>query len=205
MRRVRERVLAKGFTAQQLESAIDEYAMIDVSQPGIAIAGESILICCHRSGKLQSKGPGWSSSRLAKMTKTWVTRTFDRRNLEVMIMVFGVSCMHGHGVRRRSKRKEEAALRHSVSPDHWMKYICQSTPEPSRRPLRMHDQASWHDRQCLSHVNAAEIVVIGSFCCGSRKDRRLRNPSTSAFLPSTLDFTACSLTPSRPSPVRIAS
>ncbi|KXT00074.1 hypothetical protein AC578_5801 [Pseudocercospora eumusae] len=32
MRRVRERVLAKGFTAQQLETAIDEYAMIDIWQ-----------------------------------------------------------------------------------------------------------------------------------------------------------------------------
>ncbi|KXS99941.1 hypothetical protein AC579_6232 [Pseudocercospora musae] len=32
MRRVRERVLAKGFTAQQLEAAIDEYATIDIWQ-----------------------------------------------------------------------------------------------------------------------------------------------------------------------------
>ncbi|KAK4615400.1 DNA replication licensing factor mcm7 [Fulvia fulva] len=32
MRRVRERVLAKGFTAQQLEAAVDEYASIDVWQ-----------------------------------------------------------------------------------------------------------------------------------------------------------------------------
>ncbi|EME80319.1 uncharacterized protein MYCFIDRAFT_56719 [Pseudocercospora fijiensis CIRAD86] len=32
MRRVRERVLAKGFTAQQLETAIDEYATIDIWQ-----------------------------------------------------------------------------------------------------------------------------------------------------------------------------
>jgi DNA replication licensing factor MCM7 len=31
MRRVRERVLAKGFTAQQLESCLDEYAELDVS------------------------------------------------------------------------------------------------------------------------------------------------------------------------------
>lgn len=35
MRRVRERVLAKGFTAQQLESALDEYASIDVSVKNI--------------------------------------------------------------------------------------------------------------------------------------------------------------------------
>ena len=33
MRRVRERVLAKGFTVQQLEAALDEYASIDVSRP----------------------------------------------------------------------------------------------------------------------------------------------------------------------------
>ncbi|KAK4499845.1 hypothetical protein PRZ48_008031 [Zasmidium cellare] len=32
MRRVRERVLAKGFTAQQLESALDEYSSIDIWQ-----------------------------------------------------------------------------------------------------------------------------------------------------------------------------
>ena len=31
MRRVRERVLAKGFTAQQLEACLDEYAQLDVS------------------------------------------------------------------------------------------------------------------------------------------------------------------------------
>ena len=31
MRRVRERVLAKGFTVQQLEACLDEYATIDVS------------------------------------------------------------------------------------------------------------------------------------------------------------------------------
>jgi len=31
LRRVRERVLAKGFTVQQLESCLDEYAAIDVS------------------------------------------------------------------------------------------------------------------------------------------------------------------------------
>ena len=31
LRRVRERVLAKGFTIQQLESCIDEYADLDVS------------------------------------------------------------------------------------------------------------------------------------------------------------------------------
>jgi DNA replication licensing factor MCM7 len=31
MRRVRERVLAKGFTAQQLEACLNEYADLDVS------------------------------------------------------------------------------------------------------------------------------------------------------------------------------
>jgi hypothetical protein len=33
LRRVRERVLAKGFTVQQLEATLEEYASIDVSFP----------------------------------------------------------------------------------------------------------------------------------------------------------------------------
>lgn len=43
MRRVRERVLAKGFTAQQLESCLDEYASLDVSRVCCALIRKKVL------------------------------------------------------------------------------------------------------------------------------------------------------------------
>jgi len=75
MRRVRERVLAKGFTTQQLEACLNEYADLDVSSwysPGFI---SRILTLVHRSGRQPRKGHDWSSSRL--MTLIWMTMTFD--------------------------------------------------------------------------------------------------------------------------------
>lgn len=62
LRRVRERVLAKGFTADQFEEAVDEYAMLDVRNSffplifGVArvLANEMI-----RFGKLLVRAQGW--------------------------------------------------------------------------------------------------------------------------------------------------
>jgi DNA replication licensing factor MCM7 len=71
LRRVRERVLAKGFTADQFEQAIDEYSMLDVSAlPSSAIAS---TLTFHRSGKQPEKAHGSCSSRLATRIKTWTT------------------------------------------------------------------------------------------------------------------------------------
>jgi DNA replication licensing factor MCM7 len=71
LRRVRERVLAKGFTADQFEQAIDEYSMLDVSAL-ISTLSESNLTL-HRSGKQLEKAHDSSSSKLATRTKTWTT------------------------------------------------------------------------------------------------------------------------------------
>lgn len=51
MRRVRERVLAKGFTVQQLEACIEEYSEIDVSLTANLASKEETLIFVNRSGK----------------------------------------------------------------------------------------------------------------------------------------------------------
>ncbi|EMC91405.1 hypothetical protein BAUCODRAFT_127305 [Baudoinia panamericana UAMH 10762] len=78
MRRVRERVLAKGFTVQQLEACLDEYADLDVS----LVASESthehlMLIVFNRSGKRLEKVLAWFSLKPVMKTKTWGTRTSD--------------------------------------------------------------------------------------------------------------------------------
>jgi hypothetical protein len=77
LRRVRERVLAKGFTANQFEAAIDEYTDLDVCV--YPPSNFSILVLTpYRSGKPQEKVHDWSSSRLVTRTKTWMTRTFEQ-------------------------------------------------------------------------------------------------------------------------------
>ena len=73
MRKVRERVLAKGFTAQQLEACLDEYADLDVS---CRIASPFDVLCADsrdRSGKRPPKVLASFSSRLVMM-QTWAMR-----------------------------------------------------------------------------------------------------------------------------------
>ena len=73
MRRVRERVLAKGFTTQQLEAALDEYASIDVSNASCPHRETKIesLTQSNRSGKRPPKAHDWSSSRRTRTMPTW--------------------------------------------------------------------------------------------------------------------------------------
>jgi DNA replication licensing factor MCM7 len=75
LRRVRERVLAKGFTADQFEQAIDEYAMLDVSTQTVSYQRITILTPT-RSGKQQAKVQDWFSSRL--VMRTWMPTTTFR-------------------------------------------------------------------------------------------------------------------------------
>jgi len=87
LRRVRERVLAKGFTETQFEEAVDEYAMLDVSCPldfntlclllGFALvsgrreSGQQMLIRgIYRCGRLPRNRRDWCSSRLG--TGIWI-------------------------------------------------------------------------------------------------------------------------------------
>ena len=78
MRRVRERVLAKGFTVQQMEACLDEYASLDVSYGHCPSASSYLLTLCCRSGKQQPRAPGWYSLRLGMMMRIWVMKRSDR-------------------------------------------------------------------------------------------------------------------------------
>lgn len=79
MRRVRERVLAKGFTAQQLEAAVDEYASIDVSHSKRStMIDRTMLTFPCRSGRLPRRALGSCSSNLARTMKTWETKISDQ-------------------------------------------------------------------------------------------------------------------------------
>ena len=72
MRKVRERVLAKGFTEDQWLTALDEYTSLDVSPPPRPRWGEQLLTFTTRSGKLLAMAQGWCSSTLATaMTRVW--------------------------------------------------------------------------------------------------------------------------------------
>ena len=78
LRRVRERVLAKGFTADQFESAIDEYAMLDVSANPCPPAHPRCLPYSRlfRFGKLPLKEPGLFLLSLVLMMRIWMN--FDQ-------------------------------------------------------------------------------------------------------------------------------
>jgi DNA replication licensing factor MCM7 len=54
LRRVRERVLAKGFTADQFEDAVDEYSLLDVSSI-LSLSCVLLLTWLNRFGKLLLK------------------------------------------------------------------------------------------------------------------------------------------------------
>jgi DNA replication licensing factor MCM7 len=79
LRRVKERVLAKGFTADQFEETVDEYALLDVSSfaPFIIILVimvlnmDMMLMRNYRSGKLQLKVRGLCSLRRVTRTRAW--------------------------------------------------------------------------------------------------------------------------------------
>ena len=73
LRRVRERVLAKGFTVQQLEACLDEYADLDVSVfPSVV---PPFTDSAGRSGRRRPKARGWYSLRLGRTTmRIWTFR-----------------------------------------------------------------------------------------------------------------------------------
>lgn len=77
MRRVRERILAKGFTTQQLESCLDEYASLDVSRRFPTVQHAQTLTSSSRSGRQPQKAPGWFSSRTVEI-RTWMMKTSEQ-------------------------------------------------------------------------------------------------------------------------------
>lgn len=80
MRRVRERVLAKGFTVQQLEACIEEYSEIDVSLTANLASEDETLIFVNRSGKPLLEVHDLCSSSLAEAMRTWKMKTCDQRH-----------------------------------------------------------------------------------------------------------------------------
>jgi DNA replication licensing factor MCM7 len=76
MRRVRERVLAKGFTTQQLESCLNEYADLDVSGDGMTALCSPMLTFYSRFGRQPRRGRVWCLSRLT--TLIWMMMIFDQ-------------------------------------------------------------------------------------------------------------------------------
>ena len=88
MRRVRERVLAKGFTAQQMEACLNEYADLDVSDVVGLIGLQYMLTFVFRSGKPHPKERGWCSLKLAKMRWTTMISSSAPAALEAVVWAF---------------------------------------------------------------------------------------------------------------------
>jgi DNA replication licensing factor MCM7 len=88
MRRVRERVLAKGFTAQQLEACLNEYADLDVSDRSVSTLLVDMLTFESRYGRQPLRGRGWCSSRLGWTTWTTMSSSFRPAACREMIWAF---------------------------------------------------------------------------------------------------------------------
>jgi hypothetical protein len=71
--------LAKGFTADQFEQAIDEYSLLDVSSILEAHEKRFKLTNSNRSGKQPEKVHDLSLSKLAWKTRIWMQTTTSRR------------------------------------------------------------------------------------------------------------------------------
>lgn len=71
LRRVKERVLAKGFTADQFEEAIDEYSLLDVSSPSSLIRPQLLILLLNRCGKLLPRVRDLCLSK-RRVTKIWI-------------------------------------------------------------------------------------------------------------------------------------
>jgi DNA replication licensing factor MCM7 len=80
LRRVRERVLAKGFTDDQFEQAIDEYALLDVRSFFPCQNRIRLLMVPHRSGKRLLRARGWCSLRRVMRMRIWMMTTSEGLN-----------------------------------------------------------------------------------------------------------------------------
>lgn len=94
MRRIRERVLAKGFTEDQLTVAIDEYANVDVSFAvnhwGSHSREGNMLTCvASRSGKLLATAPAFFSLVLRMIL--WLI--CDKKSYYGLLLIAGMFCV----------------------------------------------------------------------------------------------------------------
>jgi DNA replication licensing factor MCM7 len=92
LRKVRERVLAKGFTADQFEDAIEEYSLLDVSSLCLEMSEGWITDVSSRCGKLLLKARAWCLLRL-RMT-IWTM------NILRWVWLCDGMCVWRHGVTR---------------------------------------------------------------------------------------------------------
>ena len=92
MRKVKERVIAKGFTEDQWMSALEEYTTLDVSFAlflPIGLITMNANCFCNRSGKLLAAARDWSSL-LAAMSRrtTWMSDQLEEKG---NMMCFNIS------------------------------------------------------------------------------------------------------------------
>jgi len=94
LRRIRERVLAKGFTEDQFEEAIDEYALLDVSFDSGTLRLDGVLMGLNRYGRQLLKARDWCSLR--RGMKTWITSRmglFFGAGVRLMMAFGGAVCL----------------------------------------------------------------------------------------------------------------
>lgn len=95
LRRVRERVLAKGFTQEQFDEAVLEYESLDVSAFLEMIWRGVIANTFDRSGKLRLMGRGWFSLR-REMGMVGIWMRMYRWLMCTEAWSFGVGCYCGY-------------------------------------------------------------------------------------------------------------
>ena len=79
LKRVRDLVIGRGFTAEQFERTVEEYELLDVSRcPGLC--EKSDANCDDRSGYERTMARGWFGSKLVRLRRIWSDwKSKDRR------------------------------------------------------------------------------------------------------------------------------
>jgi len=97
LKRVKERVRAKGFTAQQLDTCLDEYALLDVSIRRAHGLGDFDADQVRRFGRLLLKVRDWCSWRRQRMS--WMARSFEKGDMifDLFAWSFGRIIVHDIG------------------------------------------------------------------------------------------------------------
>lgn len=96
LRRVRERVLAKGFTVDQLEECLNEYSDLDVSLFSSYLfrkQSQLLIVDYSRFGKLLPKVRDWFLSRLGRMTLMFMVFCNFRSWFCYIVLIYFMYCM----------------------------------------------------------------------------------------------------------------
>jgi len=160
LRRVRERVLAKGFTIQQLEGCLDEYAGLDVSFLYALGCGSwtGMLICACRSGRRRVRVRGWFSLRreTMRMRMVWMDfRSGDYWTADwIMCGVRGQCCKLTSCLVDRLIPSMESGGRLEKR---CTRFICKPRFQPSRTCV-----AGKHERHDLPAQKPRDSITMGS-------------------------------------------